>query len=63
MDELCNKKLVHLFEYLKKPSYIDQPEDHLGHKVAKKLLPWLQVCYKDGLSATDLTKLSLMKNK
>ena len=60
-DERRNDQLVHLFEYLKKSSYIDQPEDHLGHK--KKLLPWLQVCYKDCLSAMNLTKLSLMKNK
>ena len=63
IDERRNDKLVHLFEYLWKPSHIDQPEGHLGHKVAKKLLPWLQVCYEDCLSATNLTKLPLMKNK
>ena len=32
VDERRNDQLVHLFEYLKKPSYIDQPEDHLGHR-------------------------------
>ena len=68
IDERRNDQLVHLFEYLKKSSYIDQPEDHLGHKVSGKkfamaTMPWLQVCYKDCLSATNLTKLSLMKNK
>ena len=55
IDERRNDQLVHLFEYLKKSSYINQTEDHLGHK--EKLLPWLQVCYKDCLSAADLTKL------
>ena len=64
IDERRNDQLIHLFEYLKKSSYIDQPEDHLGHKVSlKKLLPWLQICYKDCFSETNLTKLSLMKNK
>ena len=29
IDERRNDQLVHLFEYLKKSSYIDQPEDHL----------------------------------
>ena len=36
IDERRNDQLVHLFKYLKKPSYIDQPEDHLGHKVSRK---------------------------
>ena len=36
IDERRNDQLVHLFEYLKKSSYIDQPEDHLGHKVNRK---------------------------
>ena len=35
IDERRNDQLVHLFEYLKKSSYIDQPEDHLGHKVSR----------------------------
>ena len=35
-DERRNDQLVHLFEYLKKSSYIDQPEDHLGHKISRK---------------------------
>ena len=35
-DERRNNQLVHLFEYLKKSSYIDQPEDHLGHKISRK---------------------------
>ena len=64
IDECRNDQFVHLFDYLKKSSYIDQPGDHLGHKVsAKKLLPWLQVCYKNCLSATNLKKLSLTKSK
>ena len=33
IDERHNDQLVHLFEYLKKSSSIDQLEDHLGHKV------------------------------
>ena len=36
IDERRNDQLVHLFEYLKKSSYIDQPEDHFGHKVSRK---------------------------
>ena len=36
IDERRNDQLVHLFEYLKKSSYIDQPEDHLEHKVSCK---------------------------
>ena len=36
IDERRNEQLVHLFEYLKKPSYIDQSEDYLGHKVSRK---------------------------
>ena len=36
IDERRNDQLAHLFEYLKKSSYIDQPEDHLGHKVSRK---------------------------
>ena len=36
IDERRNNQLVQLFEYLKKSSYIDQPEDHLGHKVSGK---------------------------
>ena len=31
-----NDHLVHLFEYLKKSSYINQPEDHLGHKICRQ---------------------------
>ena len=30
-----NDELMHLYEYLKKSSYIDQPEDHLGHKICR----------------------------
>ena len=36
IDNRRNEQLVHLCEYLKKSSYIDQPEDHLGHKVSCK---------------------------
>ena len=36
IDERHNDQLVHLFEYFKKSSYIDQIEDHLGHKVSCK---------------------------
>ena len=36
IDKRRNGRLVHLFEYLKKSSCIDQPEDHLGHKVSRK---------------------------
>ena len=36
IDECRNDQFVHLFDYLKKSSYIDQPEDHLGHKVSRK---------------------------
>ena len=32
IDERHNDQLVHLFEYLKKSSYIDQPEDYLDTK-------------------------------
>ena len=35
VNERRNDKLMHLFEYLKKSSYIDQPEDHLGHKIRR----------------------------
>ena len=36
IGERCNDHLVHLFEYLKKSSYINQPEDHLGHKIGRQ---------------------------
>ena len=35
VNERRNDELMHLFEYLKKSSYIDQPEDHLGHKIRR----------------------------
>ena len=36
IGERRNDQLVHLFEYLKKSSYINQPEDHLGHKICRQ---------------------------
>ena len=35
VNERRNDKLMHLFEYLKKSSYVNQPEDHLGHKIRR----------------------------
>ena len=59
IGEHRNDQLVHLSEYLKKSSYIDQPEDHLGHKVGrKKIAAMATSLLQDRLSATDL-----MKNK
>ena len=31
-----NVATTNLYQYLKKSSYIDQPEDHFGHKVSRK---------------------------
>ena len=36
IDECRNDQLALLFKYLKKSSYIDQPEDNLRHKVSRK---------------------------
>ena len=36
IGERRNDHLVHLFEYLKKSSCINQPEDHLGHKICRQ---------------------------
>ena len=36
IGERRNDLLVHLFEYLKKSLYINQPEDHLGHKICRQ---------------------------
>ena len=36
IGERRNDKLVHLFEYLKKSQYINQPKDHLGHKICRQ---------------------------
>ena len=64
INERHNDQLVHFLEYLKKSSYIDQPDDHLGHKVScKKIATMATSLLQDCLSATDLTKLLLMKNK
>ena len=39
---------MQLFEYLRKPPCIDQPQDKFAHGVRrKKLLPWLQNVFKD----------------
>ena len=35
IDKRGNDQLVHLFEYLKKSSYVDLPKGHLGHKVSR----------------------------
>lgn len=36
IDQRRNVELVHLFGYLKNPSYIDQPQDQLGHKIKRQ---------------------------
>ena len=36
IGERRNNHLVHLFEYLKKSSYNNQPEDYLGHKICRR---------------------------
>ena len=54
IDECHNNQLVHLFKYLKKSSYIDQPEDHLGHKVS---------CKKIAAMATSLLQRLFVSNK
>ena len=54
IDKRHNNQLVHLFKYLKKSSYIDQPKDHLGHKVSHK---------KIAAMATSLLQRLFVSNK
>lgn len=36
IDQRRNVELVHLFEYLKNPAYIDEQKDQLGHKIKRQ---------------------------
>ena len=53
VNERRNDELMHHFEYLKKSSYIDQLEDHLGHKIRRPKITAMATRLPQRLFATN----------